>query len=82
MLRLEPCPMASMAMTEATPMMIPNMVRNARSLLLAKALKAILKRFVPFISHFLISHVNRRHFSAGQLMLLLLTEYEGWSRLQ
>ena len=50
MLFFEPCPMASIVMTDATPMMMPSMVRNARSLLLFKARKAILKRFVPFIS--------------------------------
>ena len=33
--------MASIVMTDATPMMMPSMVRNARSLLLFKARKAI-----------------------------------------
>ena len=44
MLRFDPCPMASMVMTDATPMMMPSMVRKARSLLLPKALNAILRR--------------------------------------
>jgi len=49
MLFFEPCPIASIVMTDATPMMMPNIVRKARSLLLASARKAILKRLVPFI---------------------------------
>ena len=54
MLRFEPCPMASMVMTEATPMMIPNIVRKHRILLLLSALSAILVRLVRFIMFFLI----------------------------
>jgi hypothetical protein len=34
MLFFDPCPMANMVMTDATPMMIPNMVRKPRNLLL------------------------------------------------
>lgn len=51
MLLFDPCPMASMAMTEATPMMIPSAVRKERSLLAAIALNAILKRFIVFINN-------------------------------
>ena len=46
MLRLEPCPMASMAMTEATPMMMPSMVRNPRNLLPERARRAMRMRFL------------------------------------
>ena len=49
MLRFEPWPMASIVMTDATPMMMPSMVRKARNLLLARARRAILKRLVPFM---------------------------------
>ena len=49
MLRFEPWPMASIVMTDATPMMMPSIVRKARILLFARARRAILKRFVPFI---------------------------------
>ena len=49
MLFFEPWPMASMVMTEATPMMMPSIVRKARSLLLARARRAILNKLVPFI---------------------------------
>ena len=49
MLFFEPWPMASIVMTEATPMMMPSMVRKARNLLLERARKAILNKFVPFI---------------------------------
>ena len=45
MLALLPCPMASMVMTAAMPMMIPSAVGNDRILLAAIALMAILKRF-------------------------------------
>ena len=41
--------MASIVITEATPMMIPSIVRNPRSLLLAKARRAIFSKFVVFI---------------------------------
>src|ERR1044072_713989 len=41
LLCLLPCPMATMAITAATPMMIPNMVKNARSLLRCSAFEAI-----------------------------------------
>ena len=50
MLRFDPWPMASIVMTDATPMMMPSMVRNPRSLLLHSALKAILKRFAKFMA--------------------------------
>ena len=49
MLTLEPWPMASMVMTEPTPMMMPSMVRNDRILLAAMALSAILNRLKKFI---------------------------------
>ena len=49
MLRFEPCPMASIVITEATPIMIPSIVRKPRNLLLASARTAIFIRFVPFI---------------------------------
>ena len=54
MLTFEPWPMAIMVMTDATPIIIPSMVRNALILLLMSARKAILKRFVKFISFCLI----------------------------
>ena len=44
MLSFDPWPMASIVMTEATPMMMPNIVRKQRSLLLPRALMAILNR--------------------------------------
>ena len=44
MLRLLPWPMASMVMTEATPMMMPRAVRKERILLAKMARMAILKR--------------------------------------
>ena len=53
-LLFDPCPMASMVMTEATPMMMPNMVRKARNLLFARARKAILKRLVTFIGQIIL----------------------------
>ncbi len=46
MLRFDPWPMASIAMTEATPMMMPNIVRNPLNLLLARAFSAIFIRFL------------------------------------
>ena len=49
MLCLLPCPMASMVMTEPTPMMMPSMVRNERSLLAAMARRAILRRLLILI---------------------------------
>ena len=49
--------MASIVITEATPMMIPSIVRNPRSLLLAKARKAIFSKFVVFIlNNMLLPH--------------------------
>ena len=45
MLALLPCPIASMVMTAAIPIMIPKAVRNDRILLAAIALMAILNRF-------------------------------------
>ena len=50
MLFLEPWPMASIVMTEATPIMIPNIVRKQRSLLLFSAFSAIFRRFSMFIA--------------------------------
>jgi hypothetical protein len=41
--------MAIMIITAATPMMIPNMDRKERNLLLATALKATFMRFIKFI---------------------------------
>jgi hypothetical protein len=41
--------MATMAITAATPMMIPSMVKNARNLFRCNALKAIRKRLNSFI---------------------------------
>ena len=49
MLRLVPCPMASMVMTDAMPMMMPRAVRNDRVLLAAMARRAILKRLAMFM---------------------------------
>ncbi|CUQ63037.1 Uncharacterised protein [Segatella copri] len=45
MLALLPCPMASMVITAAIPMMKPSAVRKERILLAAMARMAILKRF-------------------------------------
>src|SRR6187402_2696543 len=50
MLCLLPCPMATMAMTAATPMMMPSMVRKARSLFRWSARKATRMRFNGCIS--------------------------------
>jgi hypothetical protein len=44
MLLLEPSPMASMAITDATPMMIPSIVSKALSLFLTSARMAILNK--------------------------------------
>ncbi|MNQ99381.1 hypothetical protein D3C85_1151130 [compost metagenome] len=41
----EPSPIAIMAITAATPIIIPSMVKNARSLFLFSALKAIFNKF-------------------------------------
>ncbi len=42
--------MANIVMTDATPMMMPNIVRKHRSLLLTSALRAILSKLAKFIS--------------------------------
>ena len=49
MLSFEPCPMAIMMITAATPMMIPNIERKERILLLATAFRLTLNRFSIFI---------------------------------
>ena len=49
MLSLEPCPMLIMAMTAATPMMMPSILRKERILLLATALIETLIRLSMFI---------------------------------
>jgi hypothetical protein len=49
MLSFEPCPMAIMMMTAATPMMIPSIERNDRILLLATAFRLTLNKFNIFI---------------------------------
>ena len=49
MLCFDPWPMANIVITEATPMMMPSMVRNPRSLLLANARIAIFSKFAAFI---------------------------------
>ena len=49
MLSLEPCPMLIMAMTAATPMMMPSILRKERILLLATALIETLTRLSMFI---------------------------------
>ena len=46
MLCFEPLPMASIAMTEATPMMMPSIVRKQRILLLSSALMHILSKLL------------------------------------
>jgi hypothetical protein len=43
---LEPDPIASMVITDVTPIMIPSIVRKALILLLKRALKAIVIRFL------------------------------------
>jgi hypothetical protein len=49
MLSFEPCPMAIMIITAATPIIIPSMLKKERILLLATALKLIFNRFNIFI---------------------------------
>ena len=49
MLSLEPCPMAIMIITAATPMMMPNMLKKERILLLATAFRLTLNKFDMFI---------------------------------
>ena len=49
--------MASIAITEATPMMIPNMVRNALNLLRRNAERATFIKFIIFITT-LFSELN------------------------
>jgi len=49
MLFLEPSPMASIVITEPTPMMMPSIVSIALVLLSKRARHAILKRFCIFI---------------------------------
>lgn len=44
MLRFEPWPMASIVMTDATPMMMPRAVKNDRILLAPMARRAILNK--------------------------------------
>lgn len=51
-----------MVMTDATPMMIPSIVRNARNLLLFKARKAILNKLVPFIIICLLFFLYRQSY--------------------
>src|SRR5216117_2920324 len=50
----EPCPMATMAITAPTPMMIPSIVRKARNLFRCNARNAIRKRLKSFI-YFIIN---------------------------
>ena len=50
MLLFEPCPMASIVITDPTPMMIPSIVRNPLNLLLLSAFSAILNRFPKFMA--------------------------------
>jgi hypothetical protein len=49
MLCFDPCPIATMAITAATPMIIPSMVKKARNLFRCNALKAIRIRLKSFI---------------------------------
>lgn len=48
-LSFEPCPIAIMMMTAATPMIMPSMERNERNLLFAMAFSATFMRFVKFM---------------------------------
>ena len=50
MLFFEPWPMASIVMTEPTPMMMPSIVRNPLNLLLPSAFRAILNRLAKFMA--------------------------------
>jgi hypothetical protein len=49
MLFFEPSPMASMAITDATPIIIPNMVKKVRILLRRNALSATIIVFESFM---------------------------------
>jgi hypothetical protein len=51
MLVFEPCPIANIAMTDATPIIIPSIVRNERDLLLARARRDILNELPKFIQY-------------------------------
>ena len=51
MLFFDPWPMASMVMTDATPIIMPNMVRKHLILLLLRAFNAIFRRFPKFMSY-------------------------------
>ena len=50
MLCLDPLPMASIAITEATPMMMPSIVRKQRILLFRSALMQILSKLLISIA--------------------------------
>ena len=52
MLFFDPWPIASIVITDATPIIIPSIVRNERILLRFNALIATFKRFRGFISLF------------------------------
>src|SRR6185437_10222321 len=63
MLCFDPWPIATMAITAPTPMMIPSMVRKARSLLRCSAFNAIrrrLKRLMVTVLMVVVSFVVRR----------------------
>ena len=49
MLCFEPCPMASIVITDAMPMIMPNAVSDDRVLFAAIARNAIFNKFVQFI---------------------------------
>ena len=50
-LSLEPSPIASIAITDATPIMMPNIVSKVLILLRTMALKAILNKFNSLITN-------------------------------
>ena len=49
MLCLEPCPMASIVMTDDTPIIMPSIVRKQRNFLLFNERNAICIKFFQFI---------------------------------
>ena len=54
-----PCPMASMEMTDATPMTMPSMVRPVRSLLALRLSIASVRNFNLFIFHSPVQQMHR-----------------------
>ena len=68
-LSLEPCPIDIMIITAATPMMIPNMDKKERNLLLQIALRAIFIKLNRFIWLFSLDSVSAFYSSVGSGIL-------------